>query len=188
LDVQGHGIPQKVMKGHEGEFWVIVDNMMNLELLFRAHILSGNQTYYDMAVSHANKTIKNHLREDYSSWHVVDDNETTGEAVRKFTAQGYSDSSCWARGQAWLIHGFVSTYKYTKMSHFLEAAKHIADYYMDNLPDDGIPFWDFRVPKDKYSYIPRDSSSAAIASTALFQLYNNTKNNKYLLAAKKIMN
>jgi len=100
-------------KGNDGQFWVIVDNMMNLEILliFRALILSGNQTYYDMAVSHANKTIQNHLREDYSSWHVVADNETTGEAVRKFTAQGYSDSSCWARGQAWLIHGFVSTYK-----------------------------------------------------------------------------
>lgn len=162
--------------------------MMNLELMFRAHLVSSNRTFYDLAVSHANKTIANHLRKDFSSWHVVSFNETTGAVVRKFTAQGYSDDSCWSRGQAWLVYGFTTTYGYTKMKHFLEAAKHVADYYVDNLPEDGVPFWDFNVPQSKYPYIPRDSSSAAIAASGLFQLYSHSNDTKYLSAAHKIMN
>ena len=172
---------------YKGEFWVIVDNMMNLELLFRAAAMTGNKAFFNMAVSHTNKTIENHLRKDSGSWHVVAFNETTGAVVRKFTAQGYSDNSTWARGQGWLVNGFMTTYKYTKMSHILEAAKRVANYYIENSPSDGIPFWDFNVPKDKYPYIPRDSSAAAIASSGLFELYIHTKEEKYLTAAQKIM-
>jgi uncharacterized protein YyaL (SSP411 family) len=161
--------------------------MMNLELLFRGWQITGNKTLYDIAVSHANRTIKEHLRKDYSSYHVVAFNETDGTVVRKYTVQGYADWSCWSRGQAWLINGFTTTYRYTKMSHILEAAENVSNYYIDNLPEDGIAYWDFNVPHDKYSYIPRDSSSASIAASGFFELYGHTKKEKYLKAAQLIM-
>ena len=176
--------------GNKGdkEFLVIVDNMMNLELLFRGYEITGNKTLYDIAVSHANRTIKEHLRKDYSSFHVVAFNESDGTVLHRRTAQGYSDSSCWARGQAWLVNGFTTTYRFTKSKHFLEAAENVSNYYIDHLPEDGITYWDFNVPKDeKHPYIPRDSSSASIAASGLFELYEHTKNEKYLNAAKKIM-
>jgi len=161
--------------------------MMNLELLFRGWQITGNNTLYDIAVSHANTTIKEHLRKDYSSYHVVAFNETDGTVIRKYTAQGYADWSCWSRGQSWLINGFTTTYRYTKLPHILEAAENVSNYYIDNLPEDGIAYWDFDVPHDRYKYIPRDSSSASIAASGLFELYGYTKNEKYLKAANKIM-
>ena len=168
-------------------FLVIVDNMMNLELLFRGSELSGNKTLYDIAVSHANRTIETHIRKDYSSFHVVDFNNKTGQVIRKYTAQGYNDASCWSRGQAWLINGFTTTYRFTKSKHFLETAERLSDYYIRHLPEDGIAPWDFDVPKDKYHYIPRDTSSAAIAASGLFELHGFTKNETYLKTALKIM-
>jgi uncharacterized protein YyaL (SSP411 family) len=161
--------------------------MMNLELFFRGWEITGNKTLYDMAVSHANRTIKEHLRSDHSSFHVVAFNETDGTVINKHTAQGYSNSSCWSRGQAWLVNGFTTTYRFTKSKHILEAAENVSNYYIDNLPEDGITYWDFNVPHDKYSYIPRDTSSAAIAASGLFELYGHTKKEKYLKAAQRIM-
>jgi uncharacterized protein YyaL (SSP411 family) len=161
--------------------------MMNLELLFRGWEITGNKTLYDMAVSHANRTIKEHLRSDHSSYHVVAFNETDGKVINKHTAQGYSNSSCWSRGQAWLVNGFTTTYRFTKSKHILEAAENVSNYYIDNSPEDGIAYWDFNVPHDKYSYIPRDTSSAAIAASGLFELYGHTKKEKYLKAAQRIM-
>ena len=168
-------------------FLVIVDNMMNLELLFKAYELTGNKTLYDIAVTHANTTIKNHIRSDYSSFHVVDFDENTGHVIRKYTAQGYSDNSTWARGEAWLINGFTTTYRFTKDKRFLQTAEKLSNYYVSHLPEDGIAPWDFNVPKQKYHYIPRDTSSAAIAASGLFELYGFTKNETYLKTAHKIM-
>jgi uncharacterized protein YyaL (SSP411 family) len=163
--------------------------MMNLELFFKAWKMSGNETYYEMAVSHANKTIKEHIRHDYSSFHVVEFNETTGQVIRKRTAQGYADWSCWSRGQAWLMAGFTIAYRYTKLEHFLETAKGVSEYYIDHLPEDGIPFWDFDVPQDQnHTYIPRDTSSAAIAASALLELHEHTNNELYYKTARKIIN
>ncbi len=160
---------------------------MNLELLFRGWQITGNWTLYDMAVSHANRTIEEHVRSDHSSYHVVAFNETDGTVIDKYTAQGYSNSSCWSRGQAWLVNGFTTTYRFTNSNHILEAAENVSNYYIDNLPEDGIAYWDFNVPHDNYSYIPRDSSSAAVAASGLFELYGYTKNEKYLKAAQRIM-
>ncbi|XP_054163820.1 unsaturated glucuronyl hydrolase-like [Oppia nitens] len=169
------------------QFLVIVDNMMNLELLFKGYEITGNKTLYDMAVSHANRTLKEHVRKDNSSYHIVNFNVTTGQVIRRYQGQGYNDSSTWARGQAWLINGFTTTYGFTKLKIFLDAAEGLANYYINNLPEDSIALWDFNVPKDKYPYIPRDTSSAAIAASGLFDLYGHTKNNKYLKTAKQIM-
>lgn len=162
--------------------------MMNLELLFKAYEISKNKTFIEIATSHTNRTIKEHLRPDFSSFHVVDFDPTTGKAKRKYTKQGYSDSSCWSRGQAWLITGFTRAYTHTKMEHFLEAAKNVAKYFIEHLPEDGIAPWDFSVPHDaKHVYIPRDTSASAIAAVGLFELFSHSKNQLHLKAARKIV-
>jgi len=174
--------------GNNGQFLVIADNMMNLELLFEGWKHSGNNTLYEMALSHTNKTIKEHIRSDYSQYHVVSFNETDGKVIRKYTAQGYADWSCWAQSQAWLIAGLTIAYRYTNASHILKAAEGVSNYFIDHSPPDGIPFWDFDVPHDEnHKYIPRDSSAATIAASGLLELHKFTKNIKYRNAANSIM-
>lgn len=155
----------------DGEYNVIIDNMMNLELLFRAAKNGGESNYYDMAVQHAKKTIQNHLREDGTSFHVVVYNPDTGEINRKRTEQGYADSSCWARGQAWGIYGFTMTFRETGDSLFLDTAIKMADYFIKNLPKDHIPYWDFNLPPNTDRPY-RDASAAAIACSGLLELRN----------------
>jgi unsaturated chondroitin disaccharide hydrolase len=141
---------------------VIIDNMMNLELLFSAAKISGDSGFYNIAVTRANTTIKNHFRPDYSSYHVINYDTFTGKVLAKNTHQGYSDESAWARGQAWGLYGFTMSYGETRNKTYLNQAKHIADFILNNknLPDDMIPYWDFDAPN-----IPgelRDLSAAAI--------------------------
>ena len=147
---------------------VIIDNMMNLELLFEASRLSGDSTYYNVAVKHADTTMKNHFRADNSCYHVVDYDPVTGEVRKKQTAQGYADESSWARGQAWALYGFTMMYRTTHSSRYLEQAQSIADMLIPLLPSDGIPYWDFDSPD-----IPndlRDASAGAIMASALVEL------------------
>ncbi len=146
----------------------IVDNMMNLELLFWASKNGGDQNLYDIAVEHAQVTAREHLRPDYSSYHVVVFDSLTGDVDQKVTHQGYADESMWARGQAWGIYGFTMTYRETGMPEFLETAKNMASVYLDRLPEDHVPYWDFDAPN-----IPeeeRDASAAAITASALLEL------------------
>jgi rhamnogalacturonyl hydrolase YesR len=152
------------------KFPVIIDNMMNLELLFELTKLTGDTTYYEIAVNHANTTMKNHFRDDYSSYHVVDYDPETGSVRRKQTAQGYSHESAWARGQAWGLYGFTMCYRYTKDKQYLDLAEKIARFYLTNknLPDDLVPYWDFDAPKIPDE--PRDVSAAAIVASALIEL------------------
>ena len=174
------------------QFPVIIDNMMNLALLFWAARETGDKKYYDVAVTHANTTIKNHLREDFSCYHVVDYDTITGEVRDRATAQGYADNSAWARGQAWGIYGFTMVYRETGDSKYLSVAQKMADFFLHNpsLPEDKVPLWDFNAGQDGYTkkwkfdetrigYIPRDASAAAIAASALFELYQYTKNPEY---------
>lgn len=174
------------------QFPVIIDNMMNLELLFWAARETGDKKYYDVAVTHANTTIKNHLREDFSCYHVVDYDTITGEVRDRATAQGYADNSAWARGQAWGVYGFTMVYRETGDSKYLSVAQKMADFFLHNpsLPEDKVPLWDFNAGQDGYTkkwkfdetkigYIPRDASAAAIAASALFELYQYTKNPEY---------
>jgi len=150
-------------------FPVIVDNMMNLELLFWAAKNGGPAELYDIAVSHAAVTMKNHIRPDGSTFHVVDYDPETGGVRGKYTHQGYAEDSCWSRGQAWGVYGFTMTYRETRKPEFLETATRLADYFIDHLPDDDpVPYWDFNAPN-----IPdekKDSSAAAIAASALLEL------------------
>ncbi|MEP6674929.1 MAG: glycoside hydrolase family 88 protein [Ferruginibacter sp.] len=167
---------------------VIIDNMMNLELLFAATRFSNDSSFYKVAVSHANTTLKNHFRSDHSSYHVVDYDTITGNVIQKNTAQGYADESAWARGQAWGLYGFTMCYRETKNIVYLKQAEDIAAFILDNpdLPDDKIPYWDYNVP-DKIQE-PRDASAAAITASALYELSNySTNKKKYREAAGKIL-
>ncbi len=155
------------------EVWqcpVIIDNMMNLELLFWASQQTGDPVYHDMAVRHALTTMQNHFRDDYSTFHVVDYDTITGQVRQKNTHQGYADGSSWARGEAWGLYGFTMTYRYTEDPRFLRQAEGIADFILGhpNLPEDGIPYWDFDAPGIPDE--PRDVSAAAIIASALYEL------------------
>lgn len=176
---------------HNKDKWdypVIIDNMLNLELLFEAAKLTGDSTYYNIAVSHANKTMENHFRKDYSSYHVVDYDSTTGKVRRKTTHQGYSDASAWARGQAWGLYGYTMCYRETKDPKYLKQAQHIAGFIFDNpnLPEDLIPYWDFNAPGIPNE--PRDASAAAVMASALLELSTYSRNGQYYKdLARKIL-
>jgi len=166
---------------------VIIDNMMNLEILFEATKLSGNPKYRDIAIKHANATLKNQFREDNSCYHVIDYDPNTGNVRIKTTLQGYNDDSVWARGQAWAVYGFTMSYRYTKDAAYLRQAEATAMFFMTNknLPEDGIPYWDFKDPSIPNS--ARDVSAAMIMASALYELYGYTKNKSYLAFANKVM-
>jgi unsaturated chondroitin disaccharide hydrolase len=167
------------------QFPIIIDNMMNLELLFWATRHTGDSTYYNMAVSHADITLSNHFRDDFSSYHLVDFSKTTGQAIHKQTFQGYNDESSWARGQAWGLYGYVMCYRETQLVRYLEQAENIAQYFIENLPDDFVPWWDFDLTGN--SSQPRDASAAAIAASALIELAQFANNDYYLDIAKNII-
>jgi hypothetical protein len=172
-----------------GDFIVIIDNMMNLELLFWATRATGDSSFYKIAVTHANTTMKNHFRPDYSSYHVVNYNPVTGAVQQKRTAQGAADSSAWARGQAWGLYGFTVMYRETKDKKYLDQANHIADFILNspNLPADKIPYWDFDAPNIPNAL--RDASAAAIIASALLELseYNKAKSQNYIKVASTII-
>ena len=149
---------------------VIIDNMMNLELLLWASRVSGEQKFRDISITHADVTMKNHFRSDYSSWHVVSYDPTTGEVEKKNTHQGYADETAWARGQAWGLYGYVIMYRETKDRKYLELAKNIAAFLLHhpNLPVDKIPYWDFNAPDIPHAL--RDASAGAIIASALIEL------------------
>ncbi len=172
------------------EFKVIIDNMMNLELLFWATKATGDSSFYKVAVTHANTTLKNHFRPDNSSYHVIVYNPETGDVIRKETAQGAADSSAWARGQSWGLYGYTVMYRETKNKKYLLQAQDIARFILNNknLPADKIPYWDYDAPG-----IPnakRDASAAAIMASALIELsgYSNAElTKKYLQMASIIL-
>ena len=158
---------------HHKDRWtfpVIVDNMMNLEMLFRATQISGDSIYWKVAVNHANTTMKNHFRSDYSSFHVVDYNPENGSVRGKCTHQGYSDDSFWSRGQGWGLYGYTMCYRFTKDPTYLAQAQHIAEFWMSlpDMPKDNVPYWDMKAP-DKPNAI-RDASAAALIASALYEL------------------
>lgn len=177
---------------------VIADNMMNLELLFAGSELSGDKRLYDIAVAHANTTLKDHLRDDFSSYHVVDYDAETGAVKDKATHQGYSDNSTWSRGQAWIIYGFTLMYRETNDPEYLDIAVKATDYYLKNLPGDLIPVWDFNAGQEGYnpegkSYAvtykekKRDASAGAIVCSALFELGELSGNAGYIDKATKML-
>lgn len=179
---------------HNADRWtfpVIIDNMMNLEILFEAYKLTGDKSFYDIAVSHANVTMKNHFRDDYSSYHVVDYDPVTGTVRSRVTHQGYSDDSFWSRGQGWALYGYTMCYRYTHDQRYLEQAKNIAKFLfsLKNMPEDGIFFWDMKDPS--IPDVPRDASAAALVASAFYELqaYVGAElGKKYIAYADKIVN
>jgi unsaturated chondroitin disaccharide hydrolase len=177
---------------HNKEKWqfpVIIDNMMNLELLFWASRQTGDPQYYNIAVKHAETTIANHFRADYSSYHVVDFDTLSGNVIQKNTHQGFSDSSAWSRGQAWGLYGYTMCYRETGIVSFLYQAEKIANFILNhpNLPADKIPYWDFDAPQTPEP--PRDVSAATIVASALYELaqYVPLKNDYYIQTADLIL-
>lgn len=170
------------------DYPVIIDNMMNLEFLFWAANASGDARLRQIAVTHADNTLKNHFRPDGSSYHVVCYGDG-GKVLARRTAQGAADSSAWARGQAWALYGYTTMYRQTNDKKYLAQAQRIAGFYLNhpNLPADKVPYWDFNAPQ-----IPneeRDVSAAAIAASALLELstYSGSAGNTYRQAAGQML-
>ena len=177
-------------KAGEGDLVVIIDNMMNLEMLFWATEHTQDSTYYNIAVKHADKTLENHFREDYSSYHEVIYDEATGVVKAQITRQGAADSSAWARGQAWGLYGYVVMYRFTRDPKYLNQAQQIAEFILthSNLPDDQIPYWDYDTPKIPNTY--RDSSAGAIMASAFLELSTFSdagKSETYYQSAERIL-
>jgi len=167
---------------------VIIDNMMNLEMLCFLSHETGDRQYARAAETHANTTIKNHFREDYSTYHVVSYDPATGKPHAKQTSQGFSDGSSWARGQAWGLYGYTMMYRETLNPRYLEQARHIANFICSHprLPDDGIPYWDFDA--ENIPEAVRDASAGAIMASAfieLSQLDPTTDASRWLNMAEK---
>ena len=166
---------------------VIIDNMMNLELLFEATVLSGDSTFHNIAVNHANSTMANHFREDNSCYHVVDYALKDGAVRSRQTAQGYAHESAWARGQAWAVYGFTTCYRYTHDKRYLDQAERTLNFYLndENLPKDLVPYWDFDAPKIPNE--PRDVSTAACIASALYEMDGYCEGKGYKELADKIV-
>ncbi len=158
---------------------------MNLELLFEATKLTGDSSFYRIAISHANNSIKNHYRPDYSSYHVVDYDPADGHVRQRITAQGFSDSSAWARGQAWGMYGFTMCYRETKNDAYLQQAIKTADYIISRLPPKKVPYWDHDAPGIPNE--PMDASAAAITASALYELSTYTGKKHYRKMANAML-
>ena len=180
-----HSWPIKSQYPHN----TIIDNMMNLELLFWAAKNGGSQKLYDIAVSHAEVTMKNLVRQDYSTYHLGSFDDKTGDFIRGVAHQGYADDSMWARGQTWGIYGFAFSYRETGREDFLETSIKLADKFLERLPEDGIPYWDFDDPRIPNA--PKDASAAAIAACGMLELATLIKDKnlkqKYANAARKFI-
>ncbi len=161
--------PREVDNGRFAPFNTIMDNMINLEMLYWAAKNGGNKELYDIATKHAEMTMKYQFREDGGNYHVAIYDPLTGEFIKGQTHQGYSDSSLWARGQAWAIYGYTFVYRETRDERFLKFAEKVADLYLARLPrGEFVPYWDFDAPDIPNA--PRDASSAAIVASGLLEL------------------
>ncbi len=180
-----HSWPSKKQWPHN----TIIDNMMNLELLFWASRNGGNKRLYDIAERHAETTMKTLVRSDFSTYHVGVYDTLDGHFIQGITHQGYADDSQWARGQAWAIYGFAVSHRETGRKDFLETAKKLADVFLKRLLVDGIPFWDFDDPAIPNA--PKDASAACIAASGLLelstQLEDPTEREKYQKAATTLI-
>ena len=173
--------------GKPNPYLVIIDNMMNLEMLFRASKLTGDPKFREIAVAHADKTLVQHFREDGSAYHVLAYDVNTGRVDEYRGGQGYSNTSAWARGQSWGLYGFTMCYRETGDKRYLERAVRSAEYILNhpNLPSDGVPYWDFDRPGEE-----RDASAAAVIASGLLELSGyvpQPQARRYFRAAERIL-
>ncbi len=160
--------PREVDNGRFAPFNTIMDNMINLEMLYWAAANGGTKELYDIATKHAETTMKYHFREDGSNYHVAVYDTITGDLIKGVTHQGYADETMWARGQAWAIYGYTMVYRETGDKKFLRFAEKVTDIYLKQLPEDYVPYWDFNAPNIPDE--PKDASAAAIVTSALLEL------------------
>lgn len=160
--------PREVDNGRFAPFNTIMDNMINLEMLYWAAANGGTKELYDIATKHAETTMKHHFREDGSNYHVALYDTITGDLIKGVTHQGYADETMWARGQAWAIYGYTMVYRETGDKKFLRFAEKVTDIYLKQLPEDYVPYWDFNAPNIPDE--PKDASAAAIVASALLEL------------------
>ncbi|MDE5419046.1 glycoside hydrolase family 88 protein [Labilibaculum sp. DW002] len=146
----------------------IIDNMINLELLFWASKNGGDKSLYDMAVKHAETCMTTLIRPDFSTYHVAVFDTIDGHFIKGVTHQGYADDSQWARGQGWGIYGYTMCHRETGKVEFLETAKKLADVFIDRLSEDGVPYWDFNDPSIPNA--PKDASAAAVVASGMLEL------------------
>lgn len=174
----------KMLGGHN----TIMDNMINLEMLFWAAKNGGDHNLYDIAVKHAETTMKHHFRPDYTCYHVAVYDSVSGDFIKGMTHQGYADNSLWARGQSWAIYGYTMVYRETRDPRFIDFAQKVTDVYLERLPEDYVPYWDFDDPRIPNA--PRDASAAAVVASALLELQGYVQpeqSKKYLTAAEKML-
>jgi unsaturated chondroitin disaccharide hydrolase len=148
--------------------WAIIDCMMNLSLLFWASRVTGDPRYKHIATLHADTILEHGVREDGSVCHILSFDPETGEFIESIGGQGNAPDSAWSRGNAWAVYGFANTYRHTGDSRYLNAAKRVANHFIAGLPEDHVPYWDFRL--DSIENEPRDSSAAAIAASGLLEI------------------
>ncbi|KAA8906476.1 hypothetical protein TRICI_005141 [Trichomonascus ciferrii] len=165
---------------------VIIDNMMNLDLLYSASLITGDQKYADHATRHAETTIQSHIRDDWSTYHLVVFDTQTGVRKIGLTAQGYANESVWSRGQAWGLYGFATVYRYTKDKKFLDVAKKLTDKFLQHVGENGEVYWDFDCPDNKD---PKDwdVSAATIACSGMLQICQLENSTVYLDPVAKIL-
>ncbi|KAL5376607.1 hypothetical protein DPSP01_010400 [Paraphaeosphaeria sporulosa] len=172
------------------EFMVIIDNMMNLDLLFYAASKTGNADMFSAAVQHARTTSRTHIRADGSTTHLVVLDPRSGDIRHRLTNQGHSHSSCWARGQAWAIAGFAETYHWTHDEDFLHISQRVANYFIEHLPDSGIVPWDFDAIEHETTSQPSDSSAAMVAAYGMLLIHEGLvhlgQSSNYLREALKL--
>ena len=167
--------------------WVIIDCMMNIPLLYWASRETGDPRYKYVAMSHADTTMKTHLRADGSVHHIVNLDSVTGEAVEAFGGQGYELGSSWSRGQSWALYGYALSYIHTQKQEYLDAAKRVAHYFIANLAEYPVPLCDFRAPKEPVLY---DTTAGACAACGLIEIAKNVPKHEqslYLNAALRIL-
>ena len=167
----------------------IIDNMINLELLFWASKNGGSQNLYEIAKRHAETCMKTLIRPDYTTYHVAVFDTIDGHFIEGKTFQGYNDNSMWSRGQAWAIYGYAMTARETDDNKFANVAMKLANVFLANLPEDGIPYWDFDDPNIPDA--PKDVSAAAIAASGMLELSGVLEDEqlkkKYLNAALDLL-
>lgn len=173
--------------GEEKEYRLIIDSLLNLPLLYRAFELSGDARYYRIAETHYDRVIHNIVREDYSTYHTFYFDKATGNPKAGATHQGFSDSSCWARGQAWAILGMplhrrLSGNGFTSEEESLYAG--IVNYFETHLPADGMPYWDLIFTDG--SGEPRDSSALAVAACGMLEMGRTDRAEEMVHTLKKL--
>lgn len=171
-----------------GNYRLIIDCLLNLPLLYWASEETGDSNYKEKADAHIHTALKVLIRPDYSAYHTFFFDPETGEPERGVTHQGYSAESAWSRGQAWGIYGIALSYRYTRKAEYIDLFDHVAEYFLEHLPKNLIPYWDFIFTDG--SDEPRDSSSAAIATCGMLEMakyLDGEKQEFYINAAKRLM-